>query len=77
MNNEEPITFSSINEYIKENFVGLLMLIFAFFIIYIVDRINQFNAALLPVSVPTPGNYNTIPTNISKMISKGKKRRKN
>lgn len=77
MNNEEPITFSSINEYIKENFVGLLMLIFAFFIIYIVDRINQFNAVLLSVSVPTPGNYNTLPSNISKMLSKERKRRKN
>ena len=45
MNNEtnEQFNFYYIIEYISENFIGLLLLIFAFFIIYFVDYINHLN----------------------------------
>ena len=58
MNNEtnEQFNFYSIIEYISENFIGLLLLIFAFFIIYFVDYINHLNTIIfspqIPVAVP-------------------------
>ena len=76
MDNEEPITFNSITEYIKENFIGLLMFIFAFFIIYAVDYINQLNATIYALPVPTPGHSNTLPINMTKILSKRKKNKK-
>ena len=76
MNNKEPITFYSISEYIKENFIGLIMLIFAFFIIYIVDYINQLNTTSFSMPVPTPGHPNMLPINMTKIISKREKRKK-
>jgi hypothetical protein len=40
-------------EYISENLVGLILLVFTFFIIYFVDYINRLNSALLspPIQV--------------------------
>ena len=58
MNNEtnEQFNFYYIIEYISENFIGLLLLIFAFFIIYFVDYINHLNTIIfspqIPVHVP-------------------------
>lgn len=58
MNTEtnEQFNFYSIIEYISENFIGLLLLIFAFFIIYFVDYINQLNSIIFSpqVQVPVP-----------------------
>lgn len=79
MNSESEITFYSIFEYIKDNFIGLLMLIFAFIIIYIVDRINYFNASnitsVLPMNLPTMINSQLPIKNSKKVI--GKKNKKN
>jgi hypothetical protein len=56
MNNEtnEQFNFYSIIEYISENFIGLLLLIFAFFIIYFVDYINQLNNIIFSPQIPVP-----------------------
>ena len=79
MNNEEMITsINSVIEYIKENFIGLLLLVFVFIIIYIVDHINRFNSIYFssPTSIPIVGTSDTIPINISKVISREKKNKK-
>jgi len=56
--NEESFSFL---EYISENFIGLLLLMCVFLIIYFVDYINRFNALILassqgqiasPISIP-------------------------
>lgn len=56
--NEESFSFF---EYISENFIGLLLLMCVFLIIYFVDYINRFNALILassqgqiasPISIP-------------------------
>jgi hypothetical protein len=39
----EEWTLYSIIEYVSENFIGLILLVLAFFIIYFVDHINQLN----------------------------------
>jgi hypothetical protein len=56
MNNEtnEQFNFYSIIEYISENFIGLLLLIFAFFIIYFVDYINHLNTIIFSPQIPVP-----------------------
>ena len=53
-------------EYVKENFLGLLLLLVAFFIVYFVDYINQLN--LIIYSTPVPGLISVItsPQKISK-----------
>jgi dolichyl-phosphate-mannose--protein O-mannosyl transferase len=44
--------FNSIINYIKNNFVQLLLLVFVFFIIYIVDYISNINAIIMsPISM--------------------------
>jgi hypothetical protein len=75
MDNEQTITFYSVTEYIKENFIGLLMLIFVFFIVYFIDYINRLNS-LSTLPIPTPGYPNTLPINMTKMLSKRKKHKK-
>ena len=57
MNNEETNeqwTLYSIIQYISENFIGLMLLIFAFFIIYFVDHINRLNSMLFAPQLPVP-----------------------
>jgi len=68
MNNqnlENKKTFD-ILEYVKENFIGLLLLLVAFFIIYFVDYINQLN--IIIYSTPVTGLTSVIssPQKISK-----------
>lgn len=43
---DEPITFYSVINYVRENIIGLLMFIAVFIIIYCVDHINKFNTML-------------------------------
>ena len=56
MNNEtnEQFNFYYIIEYISEIFIGLLLLIFAFFIIYFVDYINHLNTIIFSPQIPVP-----------------------
>lgn len=75
-NYDEKFTISSVLIYIKENFIGLSLLLLAFFIIYIVDHINQFNIALFSTPSPIAGISNTKSINIPKTIFRGKKHKK-
>jgi len=56
MNSEldEQWTVHSVMEYMSENFIGLILLILAFFIIYFVDHINQLNAMIFDSSTTLP-----------------------
>jgi hypothetical protein len=70
--NEESFKLYYIVEYIKQNFIGLIMFVFVFFIIYAVDNINNYNTMLLQLP-----KQNSIPISFSKIIPKGKKNKKN
>ena len=53
---DEHWSFNSIIHYISENFIGLLLFILAFLIIYFVDYINHLNGTMLttqPQIIPT------------------------
>jgi len=54
--NEEPF---NIYEYIKDNFIGILLLILAVFIVYFVDYINNVNMVLFQTPSPIPFANNT------------------
>ena len=57
MNNaetNEQWTLHSIIQYISENFIGLLLLILAFFIIYAVDHVNRLNSMLFAPQLSVP-----------------------
>lgn len=60
---DEPININSVIHYIKEHFIGLFLLIFAVFIIYLVDHINNINAFIITTlnitGVQIPGVPNT------------------
>ena len=51
----------NILEYVRENFVGLILLLFAFFIIYFVDYINRLNTIIYSLA-PTIPNLQPITT---------------
>jgi len=56
MNDEsdEQWTLHSVMEYMSENFIGLMLLILAFFIIYFIEHINQLNAMFLSPQMSIP-----------------------
>jgi hypothetical protein len=68
---DEDWTLYSIIEYVSENFIGLTLLILAFFIIYIVDHINQFNAIIINPQINIP--QASSPQMLSQMKVKSKK----
>lgn len=49
----------SVYEYVKDNFIGLLLLFISFIIIYVVEHITQLNnlILLMPLQVPIITNY--------------------
>ena len=77
MNDEsvEQWTLHSVIEYVSENFIGFILLILAFFIIYFVDYINQLNAMIFTPQNPIP--HLSIPQIPIAMKVKSKKGKKN
>jgi len=75
MNSEvdEQWTVHSFIEYMSENFVGLILLVLAFFIIYFVDHINQLNAMIFDSSTSLP---NMSSSQISLIIKPNSKKQK-
>jgi hypothetical protein len=75
LENEEQF---SIFEYVKENYIGLGLFIFAFLIIYFVDYINALNALIYMTPSPIPGlnNNNNNNNNNNKHILSNKKKLK-
>lgn len=71
--NDDSFTLQTLLEYIRENFYGLLLLVFAFYIIYIVDYISHINTLIFAMSSPIPGVSSTL-NNIA--ITKTNKSRK-
>ena len=47
--------FNSIINYIKNNFIQILLLLFVFFIIYVIDQISNINAILMAPITMMPG----------------------
>ena len=64
----------NIIEYIKDNYIGLILFIFAFFIIYFVDYINGLNALMYSTPSPIPGLSNN--NNNNNVLSNKKKVKK-
>ena len=73
---EQRLTLNSIIEYIRENFIGLLLLISVVLIIYVVDHINYLNSIVFTTPSPIMGISNKIQNNIPKILPKGKKNKK-
>ena len=69
--NDEPnYELNSMLNYIKNNWIQLTLLIVSFFIIYIVDYINNINYGLIATSI----NSTAMP--LIKMTKKSKKSKK-
>jgi len=62
-------------EYIKENMVGLFLILLSFFIIYVVDRIAMYNTALatMVATMPPVPMIPTIPSHLHKKKSSTRK----
>ncbi len=58
----------SVYEYVKDNFIGLLLLFLAFIIIYVVDHVSQLNNLIF--SMPLPIQSNLINLNYTKIKNK-------
>ena len=69
-NDEHFCDLNSILNYIKNNWIKILLLIVSFFIIYIVDYINNINYRLIETSI----NATAMP--LIKMTKKSKKSKK-
>lgn len=77
MNDDEPdlsiYDFNSIINYIKNNFIQILLLLFVFLIIYTIDQISNMNTVLMT-------QISMIPTTTQQQqqinTSKGRKRSK-
>jgi hypothetical protein len=63
--NDESFTLETLFQYVNENFYGLILLAFAFFIVYFVDYISRINALIFAIPTPIPGIQ--MSTNISSM----------
>ena len=75
--NDETFSLYSVIEYASENFVGLLLLLLAIFIIYFVDYISRINALIFAIPSPIygmPTTVNSIPTPKMHKSKKFKKR---
>jgi len=60
-------------EYIEGNYIGILLFVFAFIIIYFIDYINGLNAIIYSTEAPIPVNDKTI---FNKKNLNGKKNKK-
>ena len=69
LENPDWETFNII-EHVKENLLGFILLLFAFFIIYFVDYINRLNSMMYSNPSPIPGLTSIV--NSSQQIAKKK-----
>lgn len=72
---DEQWTLHSIIEYISENFIGLTLLVLAFFIIYVVDHINNLNSIMMSQQIYVPQISSSKISNQMKVKSKKLKNR--
>jgi hypothetical protein len=67
---DEPF---SLTEYVKDNFIGLLLMLLAFVIIYFVDHIARINAMIYAMPSPIPTILTNPNTNTNTKPKKAKK----
>jgi hypothetical protein len=65
--------FYSILNFMKENFVQILLLILVFVIIYLVDHISNINSAIFGLPSTIPGITSSQPQKKIKISKKNKK----
>ena len=76
MENNEDFSIYNINSiinFIKENYIQILLFILVFIIIYVVDYISNINAMIFAMPSPIPG---VSPTQPKLNLPKGKKNKK-
>jgi len=76
MENNEEISIYNINSiinFIKDNFIQIILFILVFVIIYVVDHISNINAMIFAMPSPIPG-VNVIEPKSQIKIPKGNKR---
>jgi uncharacterized membrane protein YqjE len=73
---EQILTLNSIIEYIRENFIGLLLLVLVVLIIYVIDHVNYLNSVVFTTPSPIIGVSNSIQNNMQKILPKAKKNKK-
>lgn len=54
---DETWTLLSVANYVKQNIVGLFLLVLAFFIVYVVDHIAMYNAIIFSPLPQIPGVF--------------------
>lgn len=64
----------NILEYVKDNFIGLILLLISFFIIYFVDYINKLNIMIYSTPLPVHGLTTVISSHQNFDKKKTKKR---
>jgi hypothetical protein len=73
-NNLENAGELDILEYIEGNYMGLILFVFAFFIIYFIDYVNGLNAIIYSTEAQIPANDKTIFNKKNSNVKKNKKR---
>lgn len=71
MNHDEDF---SLIDYVRENYIGLLLLVLAFFIIYLVDYISRINALIFAMPSPIPGVTQTLSSQLPSVKKRIQKR---
>jgi hypothetical protein len=69
---DDSYSLHSFIEYVNENYIGLLLLLFAVYIVYIVDHISYLNSLMFVMPSPIPGAQIST-ANILPKTSKNKK----
>lgn len=63
-NEEDEWTMTSVIEYLRENVVGLLLLVITMGIIYAVDYISRLNALIFAMPSPIPSMMPSSPMSL-------------
>ena len=73
---DESFTVQSLIKYISENIVGLLLLLLAFVIIYVVDYVARINSLIFAMPSPIPGVTSAVNNVVMQKPNKTKKLKK-
>jgi len=77
--NDEPFSLYSLFQYVKENLVGLSLLLLSVIIVIIVDYISRYNSMIFAIPSPIPGATPPQPPQVIKhpiKVNKGRKFKK-
>lgn len=67
LNNDINNSFSVL-EYVSENYIKIILLLFTFFIIYVVEKISRYNSLIYGSSSVIPGMFGVMQTATAPII---------